>query len=62
MDRFEQGLPDPQEKPVDPIGECEYDECLPPIYAGQKIWKRGNEWYCSCKCMARAMGAVTMTV
>lgn len=37
LDRFAQGLPDPQEHQPEAIGECENLECSKPIYTGQKI-------------------------
>ncbi|MFD2752426.1 hypothetical protein ACFSUM_18735 [Virgibacillus siamensis] len=55
MDRFEQGLPDPQE--VEVFGHC--DECGGEIYMGQYYVKVGlEEMFCSMKCYALASGAI----
>ncbi|CDN41689.1 hypothetical protein [Paenibacillus sp. P22] len=61
LDRFAQGLPDPQEHQPEPISECENLECSKPIYAGQKIWKHGADHYCSLRCLAESIGASDVT-
>lgn len=55
MDRFEQGLPDPQEAEV-----IDYCPCGGEIYVGQNVVRKGNELYCSFECLAGSMGAVTI--
>jgi len=57
MDRFEQGLTDPQEAKV--FCECMY--CGGEIYEGQVHTVAGNESYCNMKCFAESIGAVTIT-
>lgn len=58
MDRFEQGLPDPQEAEV--FGYC--DDCDGEIYKGQEYVRVGTEAiFCSLKCYALASGAIEIT-
>lgn len=56
MDRFERGLPDPQEAEV-----IDYCPCGGEIYEGQQAVKVGNELHCNYRCVAEAFGAVTIT-
>ncbi|MED1792849.1 hypothetical protein P4V54_09210 [Brevibacillus nitrificans] len=61
LDRFAQGLPDPQaqkESPEHPVDECANDECQAWIYSGDKVWRYDGDHYCKFKCLAIAMGAV----
>lgn len=57
LDRFEQGLPDPQEAKV--IEECL--GCGNEIYEGQDVVHYGDELYCNYKCLADAFGATRIT-
>lgn len=57
MDRFSQGLPDPQEAKV--VDSCE--ECWGVIYEGQQVWKVGSDVFCCRGCMLTNVGAVTLT-
>ncbi|NEZ45365.1 hypothetical protein [Paenibacillus alvei] len=58
MDRFERGLPDPQEAKV--VDECL--ECGAEIYQGQTAVKAGDGHCCNFKCFALALGAILITV
>lgn len=60
VDRFQQGLPDPQSQPAEPIDECANDECQSPIYQGDKVWKFGSDSYCTGKCLAKSIGAAVI--
>ncbi|MGG3320942.1 hypothetical protein ABER36_24155, partial [Brevibacillus centrosporus] len=63
LDRFGQGLPDPQEEtesPELPVDECANDECQTWIYRGDKVWRYDGDLYCKLRCLAKAMGAVEM--
>ncbi|CAM5794771.1 hypothetical protein [Brevibacillus borstelensis] len=62
MDRFSQGLPDPQATPNEPIDECANDSCQKDIFEGDKVWNYDGDLYCSGKCLAQALGAVEMTI
>lgn len=54
MDRFSQGLPDPQDEECEEIS-CA--ACLCDIEPGDSIWNCGGEICCSADCAARHMGA-----
>lgn len=57
MDRFSQGLPDPQSQdPID-LGDCAYEKCNSTIYLGEKNWDYDREWFCSSFCLAKYLGA-----
>ena len=58
MDRFSQGLPDPQDAEV--IDHCL--DCGSEIYVGQAAVKYGDGLVCNYRCLASAIGAVTITV
>lgn len=58
MDRFEQGLPDPQEAKV--VGYC--DECSGEFYEGQEVLTIGQDRVCNFKCLVSYIGAETITV
>lgn len=57
MDRFEQGLPDPQEMKV--VGHC--DECGGEIYEGQTVISFGADRLCNSDCLINYLGAVTIS-
>lgn len=57
LDRFAQGLPDPQEAIV--VDHCE--ECGGEIYDNQFVWKVGGDVFCCRGCMLTNLGAVTIT-
>jgi hypothetical protein len=57
MDRFTQGLPDPQEAKV--FDHCE--ECGGEIYHGQLATHMNGTLFCSDKCLFHYLGAVTIT-
>ncbi|MEK5058605.1 hypothetical protein BK126_03170 [Paenibacillus sp. FSL H7-0326] len=59
MDRFEQGLPDPQE--ADVIEYCANETCGNEIYQGEKAVTYGDALCCSFKCVAVIMGAYEIT-
>lgn len=56
MDRFERGLPDPQEAEV-----IDYRPCGGEIYEGQQAVMVGHVLHCNYRCVAEAFGAVTIT-
>ncbi|QJC52753.1 hypothetical protein HGI30_15065 [Paenibacillus albicereus] len=53
LDRFAEGLPDPQELEPISIGECENNSCGKELYSDEYVY-RGSELYCSFKCMVAA--------
>lgn len=57
MDRFSQGLADPQEATV--IDHCE--ECGSEIYAGQLATSMDGTLFCTDRCLFNNLGAVTIT-
>ena len=57
MDRFAQGIADPQEAKVET--ECMY--CGQEIYSGETFITVGDEPYCNFKCFAESFGAITIT-
>lgn len=57
MDRFEYGLPDPQEAKA--LRHC--DECGAEIYAGETVWVHGSERFCTNECLFDFIGAFTVT-
>lgn len=57
MDRFERGLPDPQEAKV--FGYC--DECGAEIYEGEEVWGFGSDRFCTKDCLCDFIGAFTIT-
>ncbi|GIO09706.1 hypothetical protein J31TS6_57340 [Brevibacillus reuszeri] len=62
LDRFSEGLPDSQQLPNEPVDECANDACQVDIHQGDKVWKFDGDLYCSGKCLAKAVGAVEMTI
>jgi hypothetical protein len=65
LDRFAQGLPDPQAKAASkelPVDECANDGCQAWIYSGDKVWRYDGDLYCKFKCLTEAMGAIELRV
>lgn len=60
MDRFEQGLKDPQEAEV--VAYCANPSCEGEIYEGQAVVTYGDDLCCNFGCLAKLLGAVEMTV
>lgn len=56
LDRFEVGLPDPQEAKVN-IYACSYDKCDIPIESGENVYVLDEDYYCSAACLHQAIGA-----
>lgn len=56
MDRFSQGLADPQEAPLVWF-DCAFDACEEEMPAGSVVWSFDNELYCSGRCLLQALGA-----
>lgn len=51
MDRFQQGLPDPQEQPVAWFADCANEDCMQEIFLGdQAIYGADGHFYCSEHC------------
>ncbi len=44
------------------VDECENDNCQSEIVEGQEVWRKGFGLYCSGRCLAESMGAVTITI
>ncbi|WP_160645093.1 hypothetical protein [Chengkuizengella marina] len=40
--------------------ECINEKCGKEIYEGEKYWFKGNERFCSCRCLSEHMGAVKL--
>lgn len=57
MDRFSQGLADPQEATV--IDHCE--ECGGEIYDGQNATLLNETLFCNDRCLFNYLGAATIT-
>lgn len=58
MDRFQYGLPDPQEQPAAWIADCANDECMQEIFLGDEvIIDEDGNYYCSERCYIRWTGA-----
>jgi len=55
LDRFSQGLPDPQEYEPKLLGECVY--CKTEIYEGDIYVTLDGDYYCDEYCLAKALGA-----
>jgi hypothetical protein len=58
LDRFEQGLPDPQS--LEPVDECA--TCQSELYNGEDAWRYDGDLYCSLKCLADGLGAVELKI
>lgn len=56
MDRFEQGLPDPQQAKV--VGYCSNPSCGGEIYEGQQAEWFGDNMYRCIPCLFEAEGTV----
>ncbi|RUS42053.1 hypothetical protein [Cohnella sp. AR92] len=62
LDRFSQGLPDPQDKPLDMVGVCGCG-CRERIYFGDKgVWRDDGVYYVNGDHYAKASGAEGMDV
>lgn len=60
MDRFEVGLEDQQNKPLDLVGICPCG-CREAIYFGDDgVWELDGDKYASAECVAKAVGAERM--
>lgn len=59
-------IADPQDKPLDQVGQCADIFCQRPIHFGDRCIQRGNELYCNEHCYigstARIVEAGTETL
>lgn len=55
MDRFQYGLPDPQDKPAALVGACEH--CGTEILLGDEVIEYSDELFCDAKCLMNRIGA-----
>ncbi|RUS47535.1 hypothetical protein [Cohnella sp. AR92] len=57
LDRFSQGLPDPQDKPAAQVGTCHYAFCGKPIFNGDRCYEsEDGDLYCDDTCFSQWNG------
>lgn len=39
-----------------PVAVCDNNGCEKVIYKGERIWYKGNEFYCTGKCLIQSFG------
>lgn len=60
LDRFSQGRPDPQDKPLDVVGVC-HCGCREHIYFGDEgVWRYDGDYFVNAEHFAKWSGAERM--